>query len=153
MAQAQRTVRIIGVPLDLGAGRRGVDMGPSAIRYARLSPEIEKLGLACEDKGDVNTPVPETAPSPNPKLRHLSPIVKVCRQLRKDVLAALAEGRFPLVLGGDHSLSIGTMAAICDTWRRPGVVWVDAHGDFNTPDTTPRSEERRVGKECRSRWS
>jgi len=137
MQLAQRSVRIIGVPLDLGAGRRGVDMGPSAIRYARLAPEIEKLGIRCEDKGDVHTPVPEIAPSPNLKLRHLTPIVRVCRHLKKDVLSALAEGHFPLILGGDHSLSIGTMAAICDSWQKPGLIWVDAHGDFNTPDTTP----------------
>ncbi len=130
-------IRILGVPADLGAGRRGVDMGPSAIRYARLSQEIEALGLACEDTGNLKVPLAETVGSGDPRLRHLRPIVDVCRQARDQVAAALDQARFPLLLGGDHSLSIGSLAGVCARWERPGVIWVDAHADFNTHETTP----------------
>jgi len=130
-------VRIIGVPMDMGAGRRGVDMGPSAMRYARLSKAIEQIGLQCEDTGNLKTPLHETAASPNPKLRHLTPIVKVCQQVKAQVEQAFLDGVFPLVLGGDHSLAIGTLAASCAHYEHPAVLWVDAHGDFNTETTSP----------------
>lgn len=130
-------IRIIGVPMDMGAGRRGVDMGPSAMRYAKLSQAIEQLGLACEDTGNLETPLHETAASPNPKLRHLMPIVEVCQQTKERVKQAFLDGVFPLILGGDHSLSIGTLAASCAHYERPAVLWIDAHGDFNTAATSP----------------
>lgn len=130
-------VRIIGVPMDMGAGRRGVDMGPSAMRYARLSKAIEQLGFSCEDTGNLKTPLHETAASPNPRLRHLMPIMGVCQQVKVQVVQAFLEGVFPLVLGGDHSLSIGTLAASCTHFERPAVLWIDAHGDFNTEATSP----------------
>lgn len=133
----QKLIRILGVPMDMGAGRRGVDMGPSAIRYARLAQAIEKLHLICEDCGDLKAPLHETAASPNPKLRHLDPIVSICLQVRDHMKETFDAGHFPLVLGGDHSLSIGTLSAVTACWERPGVLWIDAHADFNTDETTP----------------
>ncbi len=130
-------IQIIGVPSDLGAGRRGVDMGPSAIRYARLSEEIHSLGMACEDWGNLDVILAEKAKEGRPNLRHLESVVDVSGRVRSEVIESLKEGAMPLLLGGDHSLSIGTLAAICERWKRPGVLWVDAHGDFNTPETTP----------------
>lgn len=132
-----RCVQILGVPADLGAGRRGVDMGPSAIRYARLAQAIHALGLECKDLGNVHVPLPESSESPDVQLRHLDPIVDMCRHVRDEVRATLGAACLPLVLGGDHSLSVGTLAAVCATLERPGVLWIDAHGDFNTPETSP----------------
>jgi len=132
-----KKIRILGVPMDMGAGRRGVDMGPSAIRNAQLSQAIAKLNLDCEDCGDLSTPLHETAASPDPKLRHLEPIVEICQQLRDHVKATFEAGHFPLVLGGDHSLSVGSLAAVTAYWERPGVLWIDAHADFNTDKTSP----------------
>ena len=130
-------VQIVGVPSDLGAGRRGVDMGPSAIRYAHLAEAIEELGIQCRDQGNVDVPLPERSPSRQPKLRQLESVIKVTGRVREEVAEVLTTGQMPLVLGGDHSLSIGTLAGVCAAWENPGVLWVDAHGDFNTPTTTP----------------
>lgn len=130
-------VRILGVPIDLGAGRRGVDMGPSAIRYARLAQAILKLHVTCEDVGNIHPPLHETSRSLDPKLHFLEPIVEVCQQVKHTVHKAFDQGCFPLVLGGDHSLSIGTLAALCACKQRPSVLWIDAHGDFNTHTSTP----------------
>jgi arginase len=126
-------VAVIGVPMDLGAGRRGVDMGPSALRYARLLEELEALGYGVEDLGDVRVPLAETLRA----RRHASYLEEI-RQAAlelKERLKALPEGVFPIVLGGDHSLSMGSVSGVAR--GRMGVIWVDAHGDFNTPETSP----------------
>ncbi|MFB6141996.1 MAG: arginase [Halorientalis sp.] len=134
-------VRLIGVPMDLGADRRGVDMGPSAIRYAGLADELESLGIACEDGGDVPVPGPEQADPdagrpPDGRAKYLVAAEEVCRKVTTEVAAAVEEGAFPLVMGGDHSIASGTVGGVARE-RDVGVVWFDAHGDFNTPATTP----------------
>lgn len=131
------TVEILGVPSDLGAGRRGVDMGPSAIRYAHLAESIEELGIGCQDRGNVDVPLPERSPTQQPSLRQLASVIQVTGRVRDGVADILLADEMPLVLGGDHSLSIGTLAGVCAAWDNPGILWVDAHGDFNTPETTP----------------
>jgi arginase len=136
-----RPVRIIGVPMDLGADRRGVDMGPSAIRYAGLADQIETMGRTCTDGGDVTVPRPEErdpdAGQPaRGRAKFLGETRAVCRELAATVERATADGEFPLVLGGDHSIAVGTAAGVAAD-RDVGIVWFDAHGDFNTPETTP----------------
>ena len=135
-------VHIIGVPLDLGAGRRGVDMGPSAFRIARLGEQIAELGREVVDKGNLESPIRETLPSPNSKKKYVHEIASVCHALYNVSLASLRAGAFPLVLGGDHSLGAGSVAAsaasLRQTSQRPlGLIWVDAHGDMNTPESSP----------------
>ena len=112
-------------------------MGPSAIRYAQLASEVSALGLAYEDIGNIAVPVAEQSQEINPQLRYLPFVVEAAAKVREAVLTALTSDQMPLVLGGDHSLSIGTMAALAEKWERPSILWVDAHGDFNTPKTTP----------------
>jgi len=131
MPPMERVV-ILGVPMDLGAGRRGVDMGPSALRYARLLEELEALGFAVEDLGDVRVPLAETLR--RRKGTYLEEIRQAALEL-KERLQALPEGVFPIVLGGDHSLSMGSVSGVAR--GRVGVIWVDAHADFNTPETSP----------------
>ncbi|MEF8853462.1 MAG: arginase [Haloarculaceae archaeon] len=136
-----RPVRVFGVPMDLGADRRGVDMGPSAIRYAGLAETVEAMGIACDDGGDIPVPGPEqTDPEagspPEGRAKYLAATEQVCRALADGVAGALAADRFPLVLGGDHSIAIGTVGGVA-RHQEPGIVWFDAHGDFNTPTTTP----------------
>lgn len=134
-------IRIIGVPLDLGAGRRGVDMGPSALRVAGLEQKLETLGYEVEDSGDLDVEIPETQVVGQERLRFADPILKSSTELARQVRAALDEGALPLVLGGDHSIAIGSIAGSSDYFaaknERLGVVWLDAHGDMNTPETTP----------------
>ncbi|GGM98041.1 arginase [Thermus composti] len=125
-------VAVIGVPMDLGAGRRGVDMGPSALRYARLLEELEALGFSVEDLGDLRVPLAETLRKR--KGSYLEEIRQVALELQER-LRALPEGVFPIVLGGDHSLSMGSVSGVAR--GRIGVIWVDAHADFNTPETSP----------------
>ena len=131
-------IAIIGAPVDLGAGRRGVDMGPSAIRYAGLKERLESLGHRVRDLGNLTVPLAEQCPAPalGEKLRYLKPLVAINEELARQVAAIVAEGAFPLVLGGDHSLAIGSVSGLAYK-RRVGVIWLDAHGDFNTPETTP----------------
>lgn len=131
-------VVVIGVPVDLGAGRRGVDMGPSAIRYAGLCEHVEALGHCLRDAGNLHVPLAEQCarPSEGEKLRYLEPLVEINRALAQRVHAVVAAGGFPLVLGGDHSIAIGSISGVAQQ-RRVGVIWVDAHADFNTPETTP----------------
>src|SRR4051794_16242654 len=130
-------VAIIGVPLDLGAGRRGVDMGPSAIRYAGLEERLGELGVDCVDCGNVATEVAEATLEHDPRARFLPAIRATCERIAGLVGAALDEGRVPIVLGGDHSIAVGTLGGLASR-RGPGaVLWFDAHGDLNTPDTTP----------------
>jgi arginase len=136
-----KPVHLIGVPLDLGAGRRGVDMGPSAFRIAGIGDQISALGRTVVDKGDLPTPIPETQRPADKKKKYIRDIAKVCQRLYDRASKSLDEGAFPLVLGGDHSLAAGSVAASADWLRRTaskplGLIWVDAHGDMNTPATT-----------------
>lgn len=131
------TIGIIGAPVDLGANRRGTDMGPSAVRYAGLSCELTKMGLDVIDFGNVEVPVPESLKIANPHLNFLEEIVDVCSRLGNMVAHIMEKGYFPLVLGGDHSIAVGTLAGVVKRYSNPGLVWFDAHGDFNTEDTSP----------------
>lgn len=133
-----RDITIIGVPVDLGAGRRGVDMGPSAIRYAGLKERLIELGFRVRDNGNIPVPLAEQIDQPEPgdPLRYLDPLIQVNRMLAEQVAAICASGSFPLILGGDHSLSVGSVAGVAHG-RRIGLIWVDAHADFNTAETTP----------------
>ena len=136
-----QTVRVLGVPMDLGADRRGVDMGPSAIRYAGLADQLERIGQPCVDGGDIAVPRPEERdPDSNGfetgHAKYVTETREVCEDVATAVSATVDDGEFPMVLGGDHSIAIGTAAGIADE-RNTGVVWFDAHGDFNTPETSP----------------
>lgn len=135
-----KPVHIIGVPLDLGAGRRGVDMGPSALRIAGLGERLTALGYEVRDRGDLPTPVPETKPRGNERKKYIREISRVCRRVYETSLAALGDGAIPLVLGGDHSVAAGSVAAAAahakERRQKLGLIWVDAHGDMNTPVTT-----------------
>jgi arginase len=141
MAAKKRNVEIIGIPVDLGAGRRGVDMGPSAIRIADLESRLESLGHKVVDFGDIDVVIPETQKVGQGKLKYKAPIMAACDELRKQVERSLGEGRLPLVLGGDHSIAIGSVAGTSNHFARAGenvgLIWFDAHGDANTPETTP----------------
>ena len=136
-----KPVHLIGVPLDLGAGRRGVDMGPSAFRIAGVRDQIATLGRTAADKGDLPAPIPETQRPADKQKKYVREIAEVCRSLYERAFKSLDEGALPLVLGGDHSLAAGSVAASADWVRRSsskplGLIWVDAHGDMNTPSTT-----------------
>jgi arginase len=132
-------VKILGAPMDLGASRRGTDMGPSALRVARLGPRIERLGHLVEDLGNVYSPTVETKTATNTSLLFADEIVRVCDTLARRVEKVVSAGEFPLVLGGDHSIAMGTVGGIARAvgGGRTGVIWVDAHADFNTTDTSP----------------
>ncbi len=130
-------IALIGVPIDLGANRRGVDMGPSALRYAGLQKALSDLGHTVADLGDLVVPGPEHSDPGHPSARYLKEIVEVCRELSRRVADVVKAGRVPLVLGGDHSLSVGTVSGVRQVHPNTGIIWLDAHGDFNTPDTTP----------------
>lgn len=134
-------IRIIGVPLDLGASRRGVDMGPSALRIAQLEARLEALGHEVEDEGNVPVPERESLPGIGSALGLLPPIAEVCADLSRRTARAVREGFMPLVLGGDHSLAAGSLAGVATAYaergERVGLIWLDAHGDLNTPDTSP----------------
>jgi arginase len=135
---AERGIAIIGAALDLGAGRRGVDMGPSAIRYAGLEERLTSLGRDCADWGNVETAVAEATASGDPRARFLSEIRSTCERIARRVGDAVGEGRLPIVLGGDHSIALGTLGGLAAAAGGPGaVLWIDAHGDLNTPQTTP----------------
>ena len=133
-------VALVGVPMDLGGGRRGVDMGPSAIRIAGIEEGVKGLGLEFEDRGNVPVREPASRQPKNPRARFLDEIAECCRALRERVEGILADGAFPLVVGGDHSIACGTVAAISSFHHRAkkkvGLIWFDAHGDFNTPETS-----------------
>jgi arginase len=133
----RRPVAVIGAGLDLGQGRRGVDMGPSAIRYAELNGRLRELGLEVDDWGDVGSPVPETTSEGNPNARYLDPIKVACEQIAALVSDAVGKGNLPLTIGGDHSIAMGTLGGMAKA-RGPGaVLWIDAHGDLNRPATSP----------------
>jgi arginase len=136
----RRAVHLLGVPLDLGGGRRGVDMGPSAVRIAGIGERLASMGCDVIDKGDLLTPIPETQAARDPKKKYSREIARVCQRLYQQVYQAHAEGAVPITLGGDHSLAAGSVGASADfaasTGDEIGVLWVDAHGDMNTPATT-----------------
>ncbi len=136
--EAAREIAVIGATLDLGAGRRGVDMGPSAIRYAGLEQQLtEKLGVRVSDVGNVISPVVETADMGDEHARYLRQILDLCDRLSGLVADAAGRGALPLVLGGDHSVALGSLVGMAKVRGAGGVVWVDAHGDLNTPETSP----------------
>ncbi|HTM47715.1 MAG TPA: arginase [Bryobacteraceae bacterium] len=137
----QSHVAIIGAPLDLGQDRRGVDMGPSALRVANLNKRIASLGYQVEDQGNLEVHQREAAPEGPPQARYLPQIADTCRRLGVAVGKAAAAGKVPLVLGGDHSVAIGTMAGVSRAFRKKkqqvGLIWIDAHADMNTPESSP----------------
>jgi arginase len=135
--QPSRKVTIIGAALDLGAGRRGVDMGPSAIRYAGLDARLAELGYEYVDRGNVGTAEPEAIAVEDEQARFLPQIKDTCRDLAQIVAAAARDGSIPLVLGGDHSVALGSLGGLRDTYGPGGVIWIDAHGDLNSPETSP----------------
>jgi arginase len=135
---AVQQVAVIGAPLDLGQGRRGVDMGPSAIRYAGLAEHLTtKLGIETEDLGNVGAPVPESTEEVDEHARYLPHILKHCDKVAKLVELTRRSGALPLVLGGDHSVALGTLVGMAAVDGPGGVVWIDAHGDLNTPQSSP----------------
>ncbi len=134
-------ISIVGVPMDLGADRRGVDMGPSALRYANLNEKLKELGHQVADLGDLDVIIPETRHFGDPRAKYLREIVDACGRLANLVLDIREAGRTPLVLGGDHSIAVGTVAGMSESFRRQGkkigLIWFDAHADFNTPEISP----------------
>jgi arginase len=136
-----KPVHIIGVPLDLGGGRRGVDMGPSAFRIAGLGERLARLGYPVIDQGDLPAPIPETQDQHDARKKYILDIQRVCQQLYDATTASFERGGFPLALGGDHSLAAGSVAAAAAFARKAdkpaGLIWMDAHGDMNTPATSP----------------
>ena len=134
-------VRIIGVPMDLGQSRRGVDMGPSALRVAGLQARIKQLGHQVEDIGNIFVKQPEEQPYGEKRAKYLNEIAETCRGLAELVQKTLEEGFLPVVLGGDHSIAVGVVSGVSGAYRtrqkRIGYVWLDAHGDMNTPESSP----------------
>ena len=136
-----RRIRVIGVPLDMGASRRGVDMGPSAMRVAGLEARLEALGHHVVDGGNIRVEVAETRMSGDKSARYLAEIAETCTRTAEAVVKTLEDGMTPLVLGGDHSLAAGSVSGVAEFYRRKGekigVLWIDAHSDINTPETSP----------------
>ena len=136
-----RSVRVIGVPLDLGASRRGVDMGPSAVRVAGLEARLEALGHHVTDAGNIRVEIAETQAAGSRNARYLKQIAETCTRTAEAVEKALEEGAVPMVLGGDHSIAAGSVSGVAEFYRRQGqkigLLWIDAHSDINTPETTP----------------
>jgi arginase len=142
MTPQHSQIRIYGVPMDLGQKRRGVDMGPSAIRYAELQRRLEQLGYAVCDGGNIQTPIREALeeidlPFEAGLAHNVPSIAQVCQEVYVHMKACIAADETVIFLGGDHSIAIGTVAAAIERDERVGVLWIDAHGDFNTPQTTP----------------
>lgn len=137
----RKKIGIVGFPMDLGADRRGVDMGPSALRYAHLEEKLENMGYIVKDFGDIFVEGAETQRINNPKLKYLPEIERSSKILSKKVETLLNQNYFPLILGGDHATALGSIAGISSYCRKKkktlGVIWIDAHADMNTPDTTP----------------
>jgi arginase len=136
-----KTVHIVGVPLDLGAGRRGVDMGPSAFRVAEIERKVRELGYEIEDVGDLRVSIPETQAPGDPHLKYLKEIKETCESLRDTIGRVLEKDGLPVVLGGDHSIAMGTIAGLSRFYRerkeKIGLIWFDAHADANTAETSP----------------
>ena len=140
-SQPARKIRVIGVPLDLGASRRGVDMGPSAVRVAGLEVRLEALGHRVKDAGNIRVEIAETQASGSKNAHYLKEIAETCTRTAEAVVESLEAGMTPLLLGGDHSLAAGSVAGAAEFYRRRGekigLIWIDAHSDFNTPETSP----------------
>jgi arginase len=136
-SERTREIAIIGAALDLGQGRRGVDMGPSAIRYAGLDERLQSLGFQVRDHGNVETAVPEATAMRDERARFLPEIRKTCERIAAKVVEELRAGAVPLVLGGDHSVALGTLGGLASVHGPGGVLWIDAHADINTPETSP----------------
>ncbi len=136
-----RRIRVLGVPLDLGASRRGVDMGPSAMRVAGLQARLQALGHQVADGGNIRVEIAETQASGSRNARYLKEITETCTRIAEAVLKTLEEDMTPLLLGGDHSLAAGSASGVAEFYRRQekkiGLVWIDAHSDINTPETSP----------------
>ena len=130
-------ISIIGVAIDLGAATPGVSIGPSAIRYAGVVERLEKIGYHVKDEGDIRAKRPASPIVEGSKLKYLDEVARVNTELYEKVSSVMAEGRFPLVLGGDHSIAIGTIAGVAEHKKNLGVIWFDAHGDINTEETSP----------------
>ncbi|PWT75101.1 MAG: arginase [Chloroflexi bacterium] len=130
-------INIIGVPLDLGADRRGVDMGPSAIRYANITDRLRVLGHEVEDLGNIVVEGRETRLQGDPRLKYLDQIVQACGKLAERTYDSISSGALPLTLGGDHSAALGSVSGVANALGDVGVIWFDAHGDFNTAQTSP----------------
>jgi len=138
---APKKIRVIGVPLDLGQSRRGVDMGPSAVRVAGLEARLEELGHVVEDAVNVAVAIPEQKKEGDPHAKYLKEITATCTKQAELVLKTLEAGKVPLVLGGDHSVGVGTVSGVAEFYRRQaqkvGLIWIDAHTDINTPESSP----------------
>lgn len=136
-----KRIRILGLPLDLGQSRRGVDMGPSAVRVAGLEARLEAIGHVVEDGGNMSIAIPEQKKEGDPRAKYLKEITATCSKHAEMVVKTLEAGKVPLVLGGDHSVAAGTMAGVAEFYRRQnqkiGLIWIDAHADMNTPETSP----------------
>lgn len=145
-------VRIIGVPLDLGQDRRGVEMGPAALRVAGLTTRLAQQGLLVEDAGDLDVILSPDDDAGDPHAKYLAPITRHCLKQSDSVQKALAAGEFPLVLGGDHSIAVGATAGFSMHFRSQnlpiGLIWLDAHGDCNTPETTPSGNIHGMALAC-----
>ena len=148
--EARPIVEVIGVPMDLGGNRRGVDMGPSGIRYGGLVGKLSEIGFRVRDRGNIHVADPDEGLATHsykkvdaermfrgPRAHNLAEIVRACEELASVVADIARSGNMPLVLGGDHSMAMGTLAGLARAGKRPGVIWIDAHGDINTPETTP----------------
>jgi len=149
----EREIRIIGVPLDLGASRRGTDVGPSALRIAGLGAQLRRLGFSVAREDDIPAPAMETRTVEDEKARYKPQILEVCTQLATEVKRHIEDGAFPLVLGGDHSIAMGTVAGTASYFRDRGeslgLIWFDAHGDMNVPGVSPSGRERRPDRNSR----
>lgn len=130
-------ISLIGVPMYLGAGRRGVDMGPSAIRYASIREKLTALGHTVKDLGSVPVPEPTAPPAPDEPLKYLDEVVCVANELAKRVEGVMRAGSTPIILGGDHSISLGSASGVANAVQSPGIIWFDAHTDFNSSKTSP----------------
>src|ERR1700749_1574743 len=136
-----KKIRVIGVPLDLGQSRRGVDMGPSAVRVAGLEARLEALGHQVEDGGSVPVAIPDQKPEGAANAKYLKEITATCTKHAELVLKTLEPGKVPPALGGDHSMAAGTVSGVAEFYRRQnqriGLIWIDAHTDINTPESSP----------------
>src|SRR5262245_53859484 len=137
----RKKIRVIGVPLDLGQSRRGVDMGPSAVRVAGLESRLEALGHVVEDAGNIPVAIAEQKKKGDPHAKYLKEITSTCVKEADWVLRTLETGQVPLILGGDHSIAVGTISGVAEFYRRQnqkiGLIWIDAHSDMNTPTSSP----------------
>jgi len=130
-------IDLIGVPLDLGSERIGTDMAPNALRYQKLVANLQSSGLKIKDLGNLQCPSPENVEIGDPKIKYLPPVLQACRELKEIVKRSLEQKHKVLVLGGDHSVAMGSVAAAAEVYKSVGLVWIDAHGDMNTYETTP----------------